>query len=158
MPLFILMPFCLQKLLRTPPTPSSTVVASPILSVLFAQANLYSIDIQKTLTEKHKSTIWSSDCNPDSIIGLGTSAGMLMFSLSTEQWCPGSLEEHKDMLAVRWSSRHVLLGGTRKGTVWQSDERVPVTERLLQHSAPVTGLGMLDDYRVVVAGMNNQVR
>ncbi|MCJ1432140.1 hypothetical protein MMC27_001496 [Xylographa pallens] len=114
-------------------------------------------DIQKTLTEKHKNTIWSSDCSPGSIIGLGTSAGMLMLSLSTEQWCHGSLEEHKDMLAVRWSSRHVLLGGTRKGTVWQSDERVPVTERLLQHPGPVTGLGMLDDYRVVIAGMNNQL-
>ncbi|MCJ1382675.1 hypothetical protein MMC17_005788 [Xylographa soralifera] len=122
-----------------------------------AHANFHYIDIQKTLTETHNNTIWSSDCSPGSIIGLGTSQGMLMLSLSTEQWCPGSLEKHKDMLAVRWSSTHVLLGGTRKGTVWQSDQRVPVTERLLRHPSPVTGLGMLDNYRVVVAGMNNQL-
>ncbi|MCJ1315808.1 hypothetical protein MMC15_001128 [Xylographa vitiligo] len=112
---------------------------------------------QYNLTNKFNKTIWSSDCSSHSILGLGTSAGMCMLSLPTQQWCPGSLREQKDMLAVRWSSTHVLLGGTREGTVWHSDQRVPVTERLLRHPSPVTGLGMLDDFRVVVAGMNNQL-
>ena len=159
MPLFVSVPYCLQTLLRTPPPQSSTAVPTPRLPVPVAYANLHFVDVhQYNLTNKFNKTIWSSDCSSHSILGLGTSAGMCMLSLPTQQWCPGSLREQKDMLAVRWSSTHVLLGGTREGTVWHSDQRVPVTERLLRHPSPVTGLGMLDDFRVVVAGMNNQVR
>ncbi|MCJ1387260.1 hypothetical protein MMC18_000100 [Xylographa bjoerkii] len=114
-------------------------------------------DVQTAIVGIHNDTVWSSDCSPASDLAVGTSGGMRVLSLDTEQWSLNPLTEHKDILAVHWSSKHILLGGSRKGTVWRTDQRVPATERLIRHPSSVTGLKMLDEHRVVVAGMINQL-
>ena len=67
------------------------------------------------------------------------------------------VETESDVLAVHWKSPTVVLAGARNGVVWLYDRRSRIGIMRLNHPSAVTAIRAPDEYRVTVAGMQDQV-
>jgi len=80
-----------------------------------------------------------------------------MYPTTNLNWAVDEDTDYSDVLAVRWLSPCLLVGGCRSGLVDLHDRRVPKKIKLLKHSSAVTSIRGIDEHRVLVAGMNHQV-
>lgn len=120
--------------------------------------------VRYDLSGIHHTSIWGACVSPDPsnpTIAAATSRGICCIYLgvsSTDQQCTVEKEDdHSDVLAARWLSPFLLLGGCRSGLVELHDRRVRKKLNLLKHSSAATSIRSIDEHRVVVAGMNHQV-
>ena len=122
------------------------------------------ITVQYDLAGARHTTVWGACVSLDHsnpTIAVATSRGIrcLYPNLlpSHPNWAIDEDEDHSGVLAVRWLSPFLLVGGCRNGLVELHDRRVSEKVKLLKHSSAVTSIRSIDEQRVVVAGMNHQV-
>lgn len=110
-------------------------------------------------------TYWSSAAKPDLTVAefvVGTSSGMFRMYISEGGWESSSTgcfraQAHDDTLAVEWLNHNLIMGGQRDGLVRLWDTRSDGFNVRLRHPTMVNHVRKLDEYRVVVAGLKNQV-
>jgi len=120
--------------------------------------------VQYDLAGTRHTSVWGACVNSDHsnpTTAVATSRGIRCIypnlSSTHPNWAVHEDDDHSDVLAVRWLSPFLLVGGCRSGLVDLHDQRVPKKVDLLKHSSAVTSLRSIDEHRVLVAGMNNQV-
>ena len=107
--------------------------------------------------------VWDSDADSDSAqptIAAATSKGIYYLKMTTTGTYDSDetkTTSKSDVLAVRWLSPKLLLGGCRNGNVLLYDQRVEKDVQALYHPSGVVRLRVVDEHRVVVAGMEDQL-
>lgn len=134
----------------------------PISTLLGKRAkHTEGITMQYDLSGTRHASVWGAHVSSDHsnpTIAVATSRGVrCMYPTTNRNWAVDEDKDCSDVLAVRWLSPCLLMGGCRSGLVDLHDRRVPKKIKLLQHSSAVTGIRSIDEHRVVVAGMNHQV-
>ena len=106
----------------------------------------------------HSEDEFSGRKETEIVIAIGTNHSFLTVERSGPKT---EVFEHKtqsDILAVHTGLPKTILAGARDGAVWLYDLRSRESVRRLKHPSAVTGIRSADEYRVVVAGMQDQVR
>ena len=77
--------------------------------------------------------------------------------MDPEKWSVPSHDTTSSVLAVRWLSPYLLSAGFRNGQVQLFDKRVQKHIATWQHPSTVASIRAADEYRFVVAGLQDQV-
>lgn len=121
------------------------------------------LGITVLLRPSTETSIWTSLPSPQSstpTIALGTSHGINILTETLSNWVEGrTLTTSSDVFALEWmSSNGVLAAGCRNGSVRIYDQRERKTIGMeLRHGSAVTAVRKVDDWRVVVCGLESRV-
>lgn len=121
-------------------------------------------------SSNYGTTFWSSSArpsNPRSDFALGTSSGTILIIEDQSSWlvepsmrfCEDDLDA-PEVLAVDWLSQNVVLNGCRDGSVRLWDVRargIEGTSYPLKHQSSITHVRKMNENRIVVAGIENQL-
>ncbi|KAL9107531.1 MAG: hypothetical protein Q9187_008416 [Circinaria calcarea] len=95
------------------------------------------------------------------MVATATESGVLFLRESQtgyHDWLEDYYETKSHVFAVSWQSPSLLAAGCRNGVVWLYDRRSGGKVQRLKHPSAVTHLRKVDEFRVVAAGLQNNVR
>lgn len=111
-----------------------------------------------------ETSIWTSLPSPQSsapTIALGTSHGINFLTETSSNWVEArTLTTTSDVFALEWMSANgVLAAGCRNGSVRIYDQRgKKMIGMELRHGSAVTGVRKVDEWKVVVCGLESRVK
>jgi len=109
-------------------------------------------------------SIWTSAVSKvDGTTAAGTSSGVLVIKEAESQWDDTGLELPSDVYALEFLGRDLLACGCRDSGLRLIDTRIPAVHGssnlsfTLRHISAITHVKQLNEYELVVAGLQNSV-
>ena len=110
------------------------------------------------------STFFDSSANPDqtssTTLAIATDVGVLFLKESQihdTDWFQEFHSTNSAVFSVTWLSSSLLASGCRNGAVWLYDRRSRGNTLRLQHPSSVTHVEHADEWRLVIAGLRNNL-